>query len=120
MADLEQLGFVTTAQQLQQAAGSMARTGSRNVQKRHDAVLRVLTYGHVVHAEKSTNQFGHVTYRCTLEDPETQNKVEAIVKPSIEGHCHGWHRAEIETVTYRLNRLLGEHRYKWHSIHCPS
>ncbi len=34
-------------------------------------------------------------------------RMRAFVKPCVEDHGGGWHRAEVEAVAYRLNRLLG-------------
>ncbi len=78
LSDLEQLGCMAAAQHLHQQATQLgARNGSGTVQARHEAVLRVLANGHVVSAEKQTNQFGHVTFKVVLEDSDTGEKCVA-------------------------------------------
>ncbi|GFH28358.1 uncharacterized protein HaLaN_26835, partial [Haematococcus lacustris] len=109
MADLEVIGLLAAAKQLQDRAAQLnaALVHTKPTEARHEQVAHALATGRVVSAEKCENGFGHITYRVIMEEPDTKRRMRAFFKPSVEGNCDGWHRAEVEAVAYQLNRLLG-------------
>jgi len=105
MSDLESLGYLAGMRRLQDAAAQSVSAEARNA--RHEAILKILDSGRVVKAEKSTNQFGHPSFKLQMEDAQSGERIHALFKPAIEGQGNGWHRVEMESVAYHLNRLLG-------------
>lgn len=69
MASLESLGYMAGVRRLQDAASQAVRTEMRSA--RHDAIAKLLEQGRVVKAERSTNQFGHPSFKLQLEDAQT-------------------------------------------------
>jgi hypothetical protein len=85
--DLTQLGLLAGSARLREAAAGMGlpsvassgpghrgKAASSIIAARHDAVLAGLATGRIVRAEKRCNQFGHVTYKCLLEDAHTRSQ----------------------------------------------
>jgi hypothetical protein len=74
MTDLEQLGLLAGATRLREAAAALSAPANnypQSIQSRHDTLLKALEHARILNACKSANQFGHVTYKCLLEDPAT-------------------------------------------------
>mmetsp|Transcript_5711 Transcript_5711/g.9861 ORF Transcript_5711/g.9861 Transcript_5711/m.9861 type:complete len:517 (-) Transcript_5711:206-1756(-) len=73
----------------------------------HRSLCDVLQHGTIIDARPNdvVSKFGHPSFIVKLR--HKGREVQAIFKPKEKGDGDGWHRASIEWVAYKLNRMLG-------------
>jgi hypothetical protein len=100
------------------AAAKLARKRAKHLRqqhvsvaeaKAHEDICRVMAEGEILTARPNpvTSPFGHESFVCEIFDARKQRRIKALFKPRVPGDADGWHRAPMETIAYRLSRLLG-------------
>ena len=93
---------------------SFAEHGDEVPERQHAHIQRILQNGKVIWVEAMNEvqgKYGHPCYKLRLQDEKDASDSPAVIdcvfKPAIDGHGDGWHRAPMEYVAYKLNRMLG-------------
>ena len=93
---------------------SFAEHGDEVPERQHADIQRILQNGKVIWVEAMSEvqgKYGHPCYKLRLQDNKDASDSPAVIdcvfKPAIDGHGDGWHRAPMEYVAYKLNRMLG-------------